>query len=122
MKIEIYCFFISRKADKNDFLINIVLYASTLTMTTIQETDEGFITTDPHRYCTYIIKECAACGSVEITKTDSNGTRPVASYWDGVYQHTTEGKCSDPKQHFEPIRKDNEYESLEAEIEEPEDP
>ncbi len=25
MKIEIYCFFISRKADKNDFFINIVL-------------------------------------------------------------------------------------------------
>jgi hypothetical protein len=122
MKIEIYCFFISRKADKNDFFINIVLYASTLTMSTTKETNDGIIITDRHRDYTLIIEMCAACGSVKITKTDNNGTRTVASYWDGVYQYKTEGKCSDPKQHLEPIYENDEYESLDAEIEEPEDP
>ena len=91
-------------------------------MTTIQETNNGIITTDRRRDYTLIIKEGATCGSVEITKPDNNGTRPVASYWDGVYQYTTEGKCSDPQQHLEPICEDDEYESLDAEIEEPEDP
>jgi hypothetical protein len=90
-------------------------------MTTIKKTNNGIITTDLSRDCTLIIKEHVAYGSVEITRTDNNGTQPVDTYWDGVYFCTTEGKCSDP-QHLEPIYEDNEYESLDAEIEEPEDP